>query len=84
MTSSQEDNVKPAANQSSSSSRVSSLEEPLKFKYWEYKEKKELEDAGDTVGLEELKKKVRQRMEAELVSGNIFTRTWFNHYSKVK
>ncbi|CAG8592363.1 10440_t:CDS:2, partial [Funneliformis mosseae] len=52
---------------SSSSARVS-MGEPLKFNMNEYLEKRKLELAGDTIGLEELEKKVRQRMESELAS----------------
>ncbi|GBB86542.1 hypothetical protein RclHR1_12970005 [Rhizophagus clarus] len=52
----------------SSSSKVPLKEPTLKLNMEEFREMTRLKTAGDEIGIEDLKKKVRQRMELELTS----------------
>ena len=53
----------------SSSTKIQSKEPALKFTLEEFREMKNLETAGDIIGVQNLKKMVRRRMELELASG---------------
>ncbi|RIA91817.1 hypothetical protein C1645_766625 [Glomus cerebriforme] len=65
---SRSDTVKSSDNKTnlndSSSTKVPSKEPTLKFNMVEYRELKKLESAGDIAGVQDLKKKVLQRMES--------------------
>ena len=56
-------------SKSSSSTKPQSKEPALKFTFEEFREMKNLEAAGDIIAIQNLKKKVRRRMELELSSG---------------
>ena len=70
----------------SSSSKVPSKEPRLVFNLDEFREMKKLESAGDVIAIENLKKKVRQRMELEQTSGkyNIFNYLSENQTKDIK
>lgn len=60
-----------------SSSKVPLKEPTLKLNMEEYREMKRLKAVGDVTAIENLEKKVRQRMELELASGKILYIIYF-------